>query len=77
MMTFEDRIWEFTDELYEELRDILNECNDLDKKIESEDESDEDWEELRAELWENRSTICYKIAIAEECLKMWTDQKTL
>ena len=77
MMTFEDRIWEFTDELYEELRDILNECNDLDKKIQTDDESDEDVQELRAELLEKRSTICYKIAIAEECLKMWTDQKTL
>ena len=60
-MTLEDGIWDLTEDLYEELRKLLNEQSEMEKR--------EDYDDAR-KLDEKRSEICYKIAIAEEYLKM-------
>jgi len=32
-MTLQDGIWDLTDQLYEELREVLNKCHELDEKM--------------------------------------------
>ena len=60
-MTLEDGIWDLTGDLYENLRKLLNEQSNMEKQ--------EDYDSAR-KLDKERSEICYKIAIAEEYLKI-------